>query len=269
LQAPPLTETIEYRSARWVEEHLPGRRVMMGGALGQWLNAFTTVPQFSAQPYTTTPNWIQQGALYQIYAAAGERTGEISAMWLRAFGVQAIAVSGPNSPEFWKSYRDPRKFEGLLPVLWREQDTTIYAVPQRSAALGHVVKRESLVRNNPFYAFPEVENYVRAIQDPALPDPQFKCATNESCSARAVMTTDQVLSVQINYHPGWHARVNGREARVNRDALGLMYIAPQLDGPCDIQLTYDGSLEYKLCRIVSPLALLGLGVVAIWRRVAR
>jgi hypothetical protein len=72
--------SIEYRSAKWVEENLPGERVMMGGSLGNFLNVFTQVPQLSAQPYTTAPNWEEQIAVYTIYRGedAGERDGEHS-----------------------------------------------------------------------------------------------------------------------------------------------------------------------------------------------
>jgi hypothetical protein len=36
---------------------------------------------------------------------------------------------GRNSPEFWHPWQDQKKFDGVLPVLWREDDTTVYRVP--------------------------------------------------------------------------------------------------------------------------------------------
>jgi len=69
--------------------------------------------------------------------------------------------------------------------------------------------------------------------------------------------TGEAVSVQTAYHTGWHARANGRAAGVQRDALGFLTIAPGCDGRCEIELTYDGGWEYKLCRALSYLTILG------------
>jgi hypothetical protein len=61
-------------------------------------------------------------------------------LWLKAFGVQAIAVPGKNSPETWHPFQRPDKFDGLLEPIWRRFDTTIYKVPIRSLSLAHVVR---------------------------------------------------------------------------------------------------------------------------------
>jgi hypothetical protein len=61
----------------------------------------------------------------------------------------------------------------------------------------------------------------------------------------------------MNYHPGWHARANGSAASIFKDGLGLMAVKPRCDGPCAIELSYDGGLEYKLCHWLSALTLAG------------
>ena len=65
----------------------------------------------------------------------------ISIFWLKAFGNQAITVPGEKSREIYHPIAHPHKFDGVLPVLWHDEDDTIFAVPQRSPSLAHVVPR--------------------------------------------------------------------------------------------------------------------------------
>ena len=59
-------------------------------------------------------NPVQQRGLEAFYSG----DARISLAWLRAFGNGAVAVSAPNSQEYWKAVAQPAKFEGLLPSLW-------------------------------------------------------------------------------------------------------------------------------------------------------
>jgi hypothetical protein len=84
------------------------------------------------------------------------------------------------------------------------------------------------------------------------------------------MLPGQALSVQVSYHPGWHAHVQGRSVPVRRDGLGLMWMDPGCSGPCEVQLDYDGGWELRLCRYLSVAALLGLlaaPLAARWRAI--
>ena len=105
-------QSIEYQTAKWIEKHLPGQCVMMMGSISFWANAFTDVPQIGAQPYTTAPNWSQQIATCIIKAGQdpGDQDAAASILWLKAFGAQAVTVPGPQSPEYWKPFADPRKY---------------------------------------------------------------------------------------------------------------------------------------------------------------
>jgi hypothetical protein len=257
-----ISETIEYRAARWVEEHFQGQRVMLPGSIGQWLNAFVETPNFSGGSFPTAPNWTQQVAFTEVYA--GE-SGEASIAWLQAFGVQAVAVTGPNSPEFWKPYAHPRKFEGLLPVLWRQDDVTVYRLPQRSASLAHVVPRSAVVqrgrRDSPDLA--GLRDYLAALESPDLPLAETRWDGWNRAIVRAPVQKDQVVSVQMNYHAGWQARANGHAVPIIRDGLGFLCIQPDCDGPCTMELAYDGGWEYKLCYTFSAFTLLGLLATAV------
>ncbi len=137
---------------------------MMVGSIGQWAEVFTRVPQLGGQQYPTAPNFSQQVAVYIVDTGqnAGARDGPVSILWLKAFGARAIAVPGPQSPEYWHLVADPRKFEGVLPVLWRERDTTIYLVSDGPFSLAHVLRPDDLVRHTPINGLDvgEIRRYV-------------------------------------------------------------------------------------------------------------
>jgi hypothetical protein len=270
LQPADLTQTIEYRTATWVNQNLPGIRVMLPGSIAQWANDFGNLPQFSGSSWSQAYNQVQQRGLAAVHNGGDTplEDARVSLDWLKAFGVGAVAVSGPNSHEYWKPFTHPAKFEGLLPVLWREDDVTIYRVAQRTASLAHVVNDTAIVSRPP--AGPRdtdaIEKYVAALDDPSLPPAEFHWAGPNSMQIRTTLSPGQVISVQVSFHPGWHAKVGSRAIALRRDGLGLMWLQPDCSGICEIQLDYDGGWELRLCRYLSFAAVLLLLSVLLRRR---
>jgi hypothetical protein len=70
------------------------------------------------------------------------------------------------------------------------------------------------------------------------------------------------------YHSGWRARVNGQARRVWGDPLGLTIVEPRCDGPCVVDLAYDGGTEMTFFRVLSWLGIAaGLAASGLaWRR---
>jgi len=255
LQSANFTRTIEYRTATWVAQNLPGVRVMLPGSIAQWANDFTDLSQFSGSSWSQAYNQVQQRGVAAVFngGETPQQDARTSLDWLRAFGVGAVAVSGPNSQEYWKPFAHPGKFDGLLPVLWREDDVTIYSIPQRTASLAHVVSEAAIVNRPP--AGPrdtvEIEKYVAALDDPSMPPTEFHWAGPNSIQVRTTAASGQAISVQVSYHPGWHAKVANRAVEIRRDGLGLMWLRPECSGLCELQLDYDGGWELRLCRFFS------------------
>jgi hypothetical protein len=253
-----VNQRVEYRAAQWVARNLPGQRVLLGGSLGNFANLFSDLEQLSAQPYTTALNWEEQIGLYTIYRDENtqDRGAEFSLLWLKAFGVHAVAVPGPNSHEYWKPFAHPKKFEGVLPVLWRDDDVTIYRVPQSSASLAHVIRLDQLVCNRPVHGLDTVElrRFVAALD--ASSPARFQWSGSNHAVIGARLAPGEIVSTQINYHRGWHAVANGGRASVRPDGLNLMTIEPKCIGECEIELEYDGGWELRLSRVLSVAALL-------------
>jgi len=231
LRPAEVTRTIEYRAPQWVERNLPDIRVMMPGSIAQWTNVYTDIPQFSGGSWSTAYSQIQQRAVAAVYNGGGtpEQDTRAGLVWLKAFGVGAVVVSGPKSEEFWKPFAHPAEFERLLPVLWREDDVTIYRIPQRTASLAHVVPEAAIVTSTPRNArdIGAIESYDAALDNPALPVAGLQWEGRSRLRIATSAGPGQALSIQVSYHPGWHATVNGRASEVERDGLGLMSLRPE------------------------------------------
>jgi hypothetical protein len=264
--------TVEYEAARWLDTHVQGQRVFVPGSVEFWLNAFSYTPQFGGGFYQGATNPYIPHVMYQVYSGAGTHgnEGEVGALWLKAFGIHAVMTGGPRSREFFKDFRNPAKFEGRFKEVWRDGDDAIYQIPWRSASLAHVVRPQDLVPREIVGAL-DVEPlrpYVAALDDPSLPVATFAWRNRHRATITANLDSGQVISVQISYHPGWHATVGGQKRRLIRDHLSQIEIEPECQGPCTVELTYDGGLEMLLARIASWSALLA-GLIWVgwsWRR---
>jgi len=263
-----VTRTIEYRTSIWVRDHLPGVRIMMAGSIGQWANAFADIQQFAGGAWSVAYNQVQQRAKEGMYngGETAEEDARVSIAWLKAFGTGAIVVSGPKSQETWKPYAHPAKFDGRLPALWSEDDVTIYRVPLATESLAHVVPEFALVRRIPSSSrdTKEVERYVAALENELPPKAEFRWQGANRIRIQATAWPGQALSIQVTHHPGWHATANGASRQIKSDGLGLMWLQPGCNGPCDVQLEYDGGAELRICRLLSAVVLAALILFLCW-----
>jgi hypothetical protein len=263
-----IRSTTEYKTAIWMDAHAHGGRVMVPGASSFWFNAFSDTPQFGGGFDQGRPYAIYPMASYFLYRGEGGDTGEVTRLWLQALGVQAVAVGGEKSGEYYKPFRNPGRFEEL-PVLWREGDDTIYSVPQRSASLAHVVAEGEWVRHTPWYAYDvgEIRHFVDAINNPRRGAADFRWTSRHSARITADLKPGERLEIQENWHAGWRASVDGQARPVERDGLDFLLIDPQCSGRCVVDLVYDGGVEMKLAKLSSAGALLGcfFWIVADWR----
>jgi hypothetical protein len=252
IQPIEITQTIEYRSAQWFQEHLLGERVLTAGTVEFWLNVFGETPQFGGGFLQGVINPEYRVGSYFITALPD---GPGAILWMKAFGVHAVEVNGPQSKEVYKDFVAPRKFDGLLPELWRSGDDVIYRVPGDS--LGHVMPRDAPVKRPPVNGLDivEITRFVDALNKPTT----FTWRGTHAATIDAQLAPGDVISVQENFHPGWHAD----KGRISKDGLGLMVIDPQCTGNCRIELTYDGGWEMQIATWTSRLALVG-GLVWIW-----
>jgi len=252
--------TIEYRAAKWLDDHAQGARVFAPGSIGLWMNLFTETPQMVGCCDQSIPSFSQRLAFYTVYTGenAGIRDAEDSIVWLKAYGVRIVGTSGPNSPEYFKPFRNPHKFDGVLPFEWREDDTTMYRVPTRSASLAHIIPSTSEVLRTPTDGLDlgEVRRYVRALENPALPLAPTQWMSAVEARVHTTLSPGEVVSLQITYAPAWRATANGLPVALHADGLGLIVAEPRCRGACDLDLRYGYSMEQRLTRWIQGLAVI-------------
>lgn len=258
----------EYASAMWADAHLQGERVYVTGSDSFWWNTFTDVPQVvgccdqgEALPALAT-------AQYLIYPAAGPYHEILTKAYLEAFGAQAIVVSGSQSTDTYKDIRVPERFDNMFPVLHRELGDTIYAIPQRSPSLAHVVRAGETVPSDisvtmlPY----KIYSYSLVIEDPTRPAADFEWLSDGVARIRAEVKRDDLISVQVPWFSGWKASVGGHAIPISADGLGFQVLHPACDGACEITLRWTGRPDRTPSAIVSLAALAFLGALCGSRR---
>ena len=266
IQPGEIESTVEYQTARWLEENLPGTRVFAAGSTQIWLNVFSDSPQLGGGFQPGIVN--RQIPALTFGVPFTEDDGESVAKWLRALGVEAVVVGGLRSRDAYRDYRDPDKFRDVFPELWRDGDDTIYAVPGSSQSLAHVISERQVVDRAPIYAvdIEPLEAYDRALRESRLSAADLQWRSPHQIDVTAEFEPSQLLSVQVSYHRGWRASVAGETRPIRSDGLGMMVIAPECDGTCTVELTYDGGIEMRLAQLASGLSVLG-GIA--WLTVSR
>jgi hypothetical protein len=258
----------EYRIAKWLDQNRPGDRAFVSGSGSFLYNVFTDNPQVTGGHNQHTVNTFIPIVGYTVYTGmnAGDRDAEYSIFWLKAFGAHAISVPGPESSDYFKPFVHPHKFDGVLPLLWRDRGDAIYEVPSRSPSLAHVIPASAIVTRTPIHGLDiaPVEPYVTALDDATYPLATFQWKGMSEAEIRATVDRGQVIAVQVTYEPGWEAWANGRRQTVRGDALGQMVIETECSGPCVISLRYTGGKERIVTRAMSLAALL-VAIAFGWR----
>jgi hypothetical protein len=260
-----IENTIEYREAQWFDRNMAGARVFAPGSVAIWMNVFTDSPQMVGCCDQGVPSLEHRIAFYTVYVRdqAGAREAEYSLLWLKAYGAAAVGVSGPRSREYFKPYSTPTKFEGVLPVLWRDGDDVIYQVTPAPHSLAHLIRADEEVRRAPVHGLDiePLRPFVAAVEDQSRPFARFEWKSAHEGRIDAQMRPGDLLSVQISYAPGWHAQANGLDVPVRRDALGLIVVEPHCSDTCRVNLTYDGGTEALWTRVAQWV---GVVLCAMW-----
>jgi len=265
-------QTVEYQVARWLEQTRPDTRVFAPGSIAGWLRTFAAVPQVGGGPFTTAINPVQQMAVETVYGQRGltARPAELELLWMKAFGADTVIVSGRQSREFWKPFRDPKVFT-TLPLLWGDSDTMIYQVPARHYSLAHVLPAGALVVLAPRAGddVGEIRRYVAALDDESLPAAELHWQGSSRALVRARTAPGQAISVQINYHTGWRASDGGRPVPIRADGLGLMVLDPRHSGAHAIELRFTGGWEALATRAVAAAVIAAGLFLSLRKRIAR
>jgi len=176
-----------------------------------------------------------------------------------------VGVTGEGSTEVYKPVKDPKKYDGVLDVLWRDGGDVLYRVGKPHLSLARVVPRSSLVARTPINGadVDPLRPYVAALEDRAMPEARFEWMSAHSGRIDAEIREGEAVSWQVAWHAGWHARAGGKEIPMARDALGLMTIYPPA-GKSTIDLLYDGGVEMRIAHWLSGIT----SAILLWWAIA-
>jgi len=253
----------EYKVAEWMDHNAGGKRVLAPGSIGFFLNSQTQTPQMTGCCQQNELSRAEEYAYYQYGSDDGtepSQAANISLQWLRALGVSYVVMNDAKSTEVYHDIRHPYKFEGVLPLRWRDEGDWIYEVPLPSESLAHAVYQSEQVTRFPANGI-DIEPlapYVRALEDPTRPPLQTTWLSTTELRVAGTVASSQLISVQESFHPGWRAIANGRDVPIVRDALGFMAVSPACSGPCDLRLTFTGGTEYAVTRYLSICSWIGV-----------
>ena len=267
-QRADLEKRSEYTTARWLAANVHGGRVYVTGSTSFWLNAFSATPQLIGCCDQGQSMPVLNEVPYKVNSAISPAITEAGIDWLRALGVQAIVVNGPASTDEYKDIRAPERFDGVLPLLHRENGDAIYSVLPLGTSLAHVLRPGELVPHGPpgKFAYADILKYARANVDAARPAAAFEWRGGARARIRANLGPGDLLSVQVAWFPGWKAAVHGQPKSVSADGMDFLVIQPQCQGDCEIDLTWTGRGDLPLAAMVSVATLALLAFLAFRRR---
>ncbi len=273
-------QTAEYRLAKQVAALGPDARVWAEGSAGFWLNAFAPNAQFHGGFDQGITNTLIPAITFGMQD--NRNAGDQARLWMQSYGVDAVAVGGLDSKLARASVQDERKFESHFERAWTDGDLTVWRTPRRSRSLARVLFASERVERTPEHALDvgPLIGFVAAIEDPGRPLPETEWVSPDRMRITANLEPDHWVLAQISYHHGWSATVEGptvdgptsngptsidTAVPIEKSLLGLMLIEPRCDGPCTIELRYDGGPEMWAARAALWPAL-GGGLVWIWVR---
>lgn len=264
-------QTVEYQAGTWLDHNLPNRRVFATGSVQFWLTAFADNPEIGGGFDQGIVNSEIPTMTFGIPFTTGN--GADTARWVRLLGAQAIVVSEKGGRDFYTGgWKDAEKFLGVLPELWRNGRDVIYAVPERSESLAHAVRPNDVIWKPPYNALDVAgaRKLDAALENPSNPVTPLVWKNESSLRISGILRPADLLFIQISSDPGWRAMLHSRPLPIRTDGLGFMILEPHCDGPCEIDMTYDGGLEMAVAhfvRFASLLVVLFCLSAPLWKRV--
>ena len=248
---PDYQNRVEYRVTDWLWKNMPDARAYPSGSVRFWYDAWHDLAQLGGGSDQGLLNGELAPAQWE--AALGAKP-EPSILWMQCMGVDAIYVSDQRSQEVYKDFEHPRKFAGVLPVLYDDgQGNTLYRVTRRYPARARVVETARLNALKPPRANDDVEHlgaYADAVEKGPDAPPTLTRDGTDAMRLRAMVAPGQSIVVQESWDPAWQAWAGGKQLPLRKDVMGFMVVdAPP--GDREIRLAFVTPLENRVGRILT------------------
>jgi hypothetical protein len=238
---------VEYRIPEWLWHNMPEARTFPVGSVRFWLDAWRDLPELGGGSEQGVLNELTERANWNVRLSPNT---ELSVLWLQAMGVDAVYSYDDRSQEVFRGdYANPKKFDGVLPVIYDDQaGNRIYRVARRFPVLARVVEQQRLNALEPPTGNEDmrrVRAYVEAIEQGPPAAVILVREGSDALRVQAHIAPGESLVVQESYDPAWQAWCNGRRLPVRADAMGMMALDPPPGDP-QIRLVFSMPLENRL-----------------------
>jgi hypothetical protein len=252
---PDHTNRVEYRVTDWLWKNMPDARAYPTGSVRFWFDTWHDLAQVGGGSEQGLLNSQVEPAQWETNAGHDPRP---AILWMQCMGVEAIYVADKQSQEVFKDFQNPRKFDGLLTVLFDDkQGNVLYKVPRRWPDRIRVVETAKLNAVKPPRFNDDVQNlqaYADALEKGPDSPATLRRAGTDAMRAHAIVGPGQSVLVQETYDPAWHAWSGGKPLVVRKDAMDMMVIdAPP--GDREISIAFLTPLENKVGRVLTLLTL--------------
>jgi hypothetical protein len=245
----------ERTTALWLADHLaPGERAYLSGDHAFWLDVFADVPQVrGGNDFAAADPWWAHAA-FQVNTGPD---ADISVLWMQAFAVRYVVVTGPGSTEVYRDFADPGKFDGRLSVALDRGGLRVYEVPRVGDPEVVIARVADLAAPASAIDRAAIEAYVRRI---AAGHAAANLERRGLGAWRAEVDAGDGEGVVLRqaYDAGWHATVDGRPADIRGDPIGHLLV-PVPAGRHVVEL--DHRIHADLIAGAAVAALTALGVI--------
>ncbi|MEJ7604733.1 MAG: hypothetical protein WKF37_00300 [Bryobacteraceae bacterium] len=235
---PSIEDQVEYQMQDWMARNMPGVRAMTAGSVRFWYNTWNDLPQLGGgseqgllNPGVMPPQW-------EILLGPDV---ELSVLWMKLLGIDALLVNEKHSKEHYHDYQFPQKFRGRLPALHDDQaGNLIYQVPRRYPGLARVVDRAQ------FNALPKIpgngelgplQAWNKVVENGPDAPADTRWEGTDRLIVKAPVRAGQSVLVQISFDSNWKAYRGLQRLTTRNSHLGFLVIdAPP--GNEDIRLRF-------------------------------
>jgi hypothetical protein len=253
---PDHTQRVEYQITEWLAKNMQDARFFATGSLRFWFNAWFDLAQGGGGSEQGLLNPVVQPLAWRIM---GEPNPEDGIAWMNSMGIDAVIVHDKESEEIYHDIQHPKKFDGLLPVVFDDgKGNRVYRNPRRYPGLARVV---DTARLNALPIPPEEAPLDHLKQLAALleqgPDTptQTKWEGTDRLKIQARVAEGQSVFVQVAHDRPWHAYSNGQPLAVHRSQLNFMRIdAPP--GDHTIDLVFELPMQNIIGRVLTAATLI-------------
>ncbi|MCS7023415.1 MAG: hypothetical protein NZV14_01340 [Bryobacteraceae bacterium] len=263
---PDYQQRVEYRVTNWLAKNMPDSRSYTTGTVRFWFNAWHDLAQLGGGSEQGLLNPVSMPATWHLGLSPD---GEEGIVWLQCTGVDAAIVHDASSEEHYHDIQHPKKWEGLMPLVWQDgKGNFIYQVPRRYRSLARVVDAAKLDALGPLPEDPPMV-HLRQLADLLERGPEAPTTTRwegtDRLRVKAKLAPGQTLFIQVSYDSPWRAWSGGRQYPVRKAQLGFMRVDLPA-GEHDLLLEFPLPLENRIGRILTLLTLVTIGAMLLYGR---